>query len=444
MGKRARFLALGGALLLVAGLSLLVFGSRRNSARYAVAPVDRGEIAEVVGATGVLQAVTTVQVGSQVSGTIQSLYADFNSTVRKGQLLARLDPSLFEARLAQAQANLASARANVDRSRAATEDARQKYERARKLAAEDLLPQSDLDSAKATYEGAVAQDRANLAAVAQAEASVNQARVDLDHTVIQAPIDGVVLARSVDVGQTVAASLQAPTLFIIANDLTQMEVNASIDEADIGRVQPAQPVGFRVDAFPDDSFRGSVKQVRLQPITSQNVVTYSTIIAVDNPGQRLMPGMTATVSVTVRSKKDVLRVPATALRFRPEGFEEQASQRAATRGTAGGGGAAGRGGASGRPRGSGGSGGSVQPGASDGSARPGLVFVLGGDGRPQQRRVRLGLSDGQRTEILEGLAEGDKVITGLETGAARVAVRPAASPSANNPFAPQRPQPRTR
>jgi HlyD family secretion protein len=443
MGKRARLLTVIGAVALVLGLSLLVFGNRRSSSRYAVAAADRGDISDVVGATGVLQAVTTVQVGSQVSGTIQSLFADFNSTVKKDQVVARLDPALFEARLAQAQANLAAARANVERSQAAVDDARQKYERAKELAGQNLLPQSDLESAKATFDGAVAQDRANRSAVAQADASVNQARLDLEHTVIQAPIDGVVLARNVDVGQTVAASLQAPTLFVIANDLTQMEVNASIDEADIGRVRAGQPVSFRVDAFPDAIFAGTVKQVRLQPITSQNVVTYNTIIGVENPGQRLMPGMTATVSVIVDSRSDVLRVPAAALRFRPEGFQERTGARA---GAAGRGGAQERDGATARDataRGSGGREGAAPP--AKGPGRSGLVFVLGDDGRPQPTRVRLGLSDGQHAEVLEGLTEGTQVVTGLEAQAgSRAASRPGPSPSANNPFAPQRPQPRAR
>jgi HlyD family secretion protein len=438
MKKHARGLVIGAALILLLGATLLVFGGRRNAVRYAAVAVDRGDIADVVGATGVLQAVTTVQVGSQVSGTIQSLYADFNSTVHRGQVVARLDPSLFEARLAQVQANLATARANVERSQAAVVDARQKHQRAQELAAQSLLPQSDLDSAKATLDGALAQDRANQAAVAQAEASVNQAEVDLRHTVIESPIDGVVLARNVDVGQTVAASLQAPTLFVIANDLTQMEVNASIDEADIGRVRPGQAVSFRVDAFPEDTFTGSVKQVRLQPITNQNVVTYNTIIGVDNPGQRLMPGMTATVSVVVESREDVLRVAAPALRFRPEGFEERRPRR-------------------GPGSASSGDGAATQPSqgpeerqrpaaqARDGgNGHPGLVFVLGGDDKPQPKRVRLGLSDGQHAEVLDGLGEGERVVTGIETAAAAPATRAGGSPGATNPFAPQRPARRAR
>ena len=210
---------------------------------------------------------------------------------------------------------------------AAISDAKQKFERARELAAQNLVPQSDLESAQATYEGAVAQHAASKAAVSQAEAALNQAQVDLAHTVIEAPIDGVVLARNVDVGQTVAASFTAPVLFVIANDLTRMQVNASIDEADIGRVRPGQPVKFGVDACPEATFVGKVEQVRLQPVTNQNVVTYNTIISVDNKDLRLMPGMTATVTVIIQNRENALRLPAPALRFRPEGFEDRRAAR---------------------------------------------------------------------------------------------------------------------
>jgi HlyD family secretion protein len=440
MGRRRLVLA-GLAVAIVGGLMFFGLGGGNRRPRYAVALADRGDIADVVGATGVLQAVTTVQVGSQVSGTIASLNADFNSIVKRGQVVARLDPALFEARLAQARANLASARANVERSRAAIDDARQKYERAKALAAQDLVPEADLESAKAAYDGAVAQQRANEAAVSQAEAAVNQAQLDLEHTVISAPIDGVVLGRNVDVGQTVAASLQAPTLFVIANDLTRMQVKASIDEADIGRIRSEQPVTFRVDAFPDEVFAGRVAQVRLQPITNQNVVTYDTLISVDNPGQRLMPGMTATVSVVVERKTRVLRVPAAALRFRPEGFESRVPARA-SQGTPSATGTS----ASSGGRTPSGSQAHDRPGSgtrsSQGPGRPGLVFVVGDDGRPLPQAIHLGLSDGTFTEVLDGLQESAKVISGFEQEKAATG-RAAASPS-NNPFSPQRPQPRTR
>jgi HlyD family secretion protein len=295
------------------------------------APVTRGDIVDTVGATGTLQAVTTVQVGSQVSGNISWLGADFNSIVKKGQVVARLDPSLFEAQLQQAkatlgqsQANLAKAQSDLDRAKVMLVDAQQKYTRAKELSDRSLLPQSDLDAAKIAVDSAqasLASQQATLAqsqaAVKQAEASVNQNQVNLDHTIIEAPIDGIVTQRSVDVGQTVAASMQAPTLFIIAADLTKMQVNANIDEADVGRIRPGQNVTFRVDAYPTEDFHGTVSQIRLQPVVVQNVTTYGTVIDVPNAQLKLKPGMTANVKVEINKKTDVLRVPNTALRFRP-------------------------------------------------------------------------------------------------------------------------------
>src|SRR5213593_2153450 len=295
------------------------------------APITRGDIIDSVGATGTLQAVTTVQVGSQVSGNIQWLGADFNSIVKKGQVIARLDPSLFDAQLQQARANLGQARANLTKAQSDLErtkvqlvDAEQKYSRAKELATKSLLPQSDLDAAKIavdTAQAALASQQATVqqaqAAVTQSQASVNQSQVNLDHTVIGAPIDGIVIQRSVDVGQTVAASMQAPTLFIIAADLTKMQVNANIDESDVGRIRPGQHVTFRVDAYPTDTFEGIVAQIRLQPVVVQNVTTYGTVIDVPNPQLKLKPGMTANVKVEIAKRTDVLRVPTAALRFRP-------------------------------------------------------------------------------------------------------------------------------
>lgn len=417
---------------------------RRGATRYVTAAVDRGDIVDVVGATGLLQAVITVQVGSQVSGTISELHADFNSHVRKGQVVARLEQSAFRARVNQAEANLASARANVDRSQATIDDAKQKYDRALELSKQNLVPATDLESARASYQSALAQLQASRAAVKQAQASLHQAQVDLDHTVITAPVDGVVLARNVDVGQTVAASFQAPVLFVIANDLTHMQVNASIDEADIGRVRAGQAVTFTVDAFPEQKFEGRLEQVRLQPVTAQNVVTYNTIISVENPRLRLMPGMTATVSVIVRDRTNALRIPSAALRFRPEGFVDPRASagRAAPGGT--GGERERTGGA--RSRRPGGTDRSANPGAQQGgpgAGRPGLVFVLGPDGQPKATPVKLGLSDGRFVEVVEGLSEGNRVVTGVEGGGA---ARPqaSASPGTTNPFTPQRPQPRSR
>jgi len=294
-------------------------------------PITRGDIVDTVGATGTLQAVTTVQVGSQVSGNISWLGADFNSIVKKGQVIARLDSSLFDAQLQQAKANLAQARANLTKAQSDLErmkvqltDAQQKYTRAKELAARSLLPQSDLDAAKIAVDSAEASLAAQQAtvsqanaSVAQSQASVNQNQVNLDHTTIEAPIDGIVTQRSVDVGQTVAASMQAPTLFILAADLTKMQVNANIDEADVGRIRPGQHVTFRVDAYPTETFEGTVSQIRLQPVVVQNVTTYGTVIDVPNAELKLKPGMTANVKVEISKRTDVLRVPNAAMRFRP-------------------------------------------------------------------------------------------------------------------------------
>jgi HlyD family secretion protein len=295
------------------------------------APLTRGDLVDTVGATGTLQAMTTVQVGSQVSGNISWLGADFNSIVKQGQVIARLDPSLFDAQLQQVQANLVQARANLtkarselDRAKVQLLDAQQKYSRATDLSTKDLLPRSELDAAKIavdTATAAVASQEATVtqaqAAVTQSEASVNQSRVNREHTIIVAPIDGIVTQRSVDVGQTVAASMQAPTLFIIAADLTEMQVNANIDEADVGRIRPGQHVTFRVDAYPTDNFQGTVTQVRLQPVVVQNVTTYGTVITVPNTELKLKPGMTANVKIEIAKRSNVLRVPNAALRFRP-------------------------------------------------------------------------------------------------------------------------------
>src|SRR5437773_5256393 len=295
------------------------------------APITRGDIIDAVGATGTLQAVTTVQVGSQVSGNIQWLGADFNSIVKKGQVVARLDPSLFEAQLEQSKANLMQTRANLAKAQSDLErtkvqliDAQQKYTRAKELAARSLLPQSDLDSAKIavdTAQAMLASQQATVtqaqAAVSQSQASVNKNKVNLQHTIITAPIDGIITQRSVDVGQTVAASLQSPTLFIIAADLTKMQVNANIDEADVGRIRPGQHVTFHVDAYPTENFEGTVSQIRLQPVVVSNVTTYGTVIDVPNPQLKLKPGMTANVKVEIAKRTDVLRLPTAALRFRP-------------------------------------------------------------------------------------------------------------------------------
>jgi HlyD family secretion protein len=308
-----------GALGIVLVTAYGVYRATRESSAVQVIsqPISRGDIEETVGSTGTLEAVTTVQVGTQVSGTIQELRADFNTPVRKGQMIAKLDPSLFQTQVDQARANLDRSEADLDRLRLAEADSRTRMERARSLAASGIIAASDLDTAETVYTTASAQVRSAIAQVTQARASLNQAMVSLEKTVIAAPINGIVIARNVDVGQTVAASFQAPTLFVIAADLTRMRVNASIHEADIGRIRPGQEVRFRVDAYPDSEFPGTVSLVRLNPVIQQNVVTYATVIDVPNPDLRLKPGMTATVTIQVAKRENVLLIPAVALRFRP-------------------------------------------------------------------------------------------------------------------------------
>jgi HlyD family secretion protein len=302
----------------LAVVGIAVFAAFRfkgnDQPKYFTAKVDRGNISQVVEATGTINAVTTVQVGSQVSGTISRLNADFNSRVRKGQVVAQIDPSLFEGSLLQAGAL----------------QARADYERTAGLAKEGVMSQQQLDLAKATADSddaAVAAAKATitqaLAQVQLKQAAVTVAQTNLDYTTIHAPIDGTVIARSVDVGQTVAASLQAPTLFTIAQDLTKMQVYASTDESDVGVIHTGQIVSFKVDAFPKDTFTGRVSQVRLNATTVQNVVTYNSIIDFDNPDLKLFPGMTAYITIPVANAQDTLRVPNGALRYKPDMTADQ-------------------------------------------------------------------------------------------------------------------------
>jgi HlyD family secretion protein len=287
------------------------------SSELITADVTRGSIVETVQSTGSLEAVTTVLVGSQVSGSIKSLYVDFNSQVRAGQVIAELDPSLFETQVEQARASVVKFEADLDRAKVQVDDSQLKLTRSRELAGRQLIPSSELETAESAARQAQSAVKSAEAQIVQATASLNQSQVNLNHTIIKAPIDGIVVSRDVDVGQTVAASMSAPTLFVIAQDMTQMQVSAAIDESDIGRIESGQAVTFRVDAYPDDQFLGTVRQVRLQPVVEQNVVSYTTIISVPNPELKLRPGMTATVTVEIARADDTLRVPTGAFRFRP-------------------------------------------------------------------------------------------------------------------------------
>src|SRR4051812_45685774 len=281
------------------------------------AQVTRGDVVQAVQATGTLEAVTTVQVGTQVGGIIQDLYADFNDFVKRGQVIARLDPTILDTQIEQQRANVTRSEADLDRLKVTLADAQQKLERAKALAEKNLLPRTDLETAQVNVQSAQAQIKSSEAALVQARSQLHTAEVNREHTVITAPIDGIVIQRSVEPGQTVNAGMNAPLLYILAEDLTKMQVNANIDEADVGSMRQGQRVTFHVDAFAAEQFVGTVQQVRLQPTTVQNVVTYQTVISVPNPDYKLKPGMTANVVIEVARKSNVLRIPAAATRFRP-------------------------------------------------------------------------------------------------------------------------------
>jgi HlyD family secretion protein len=285
--------------------------------KVSTAQVSRGDITEAVGATGTLDAVTAVTVGSQVGGIIQEIPVDFNSIVKKDAVLLKINPDNINTQIEQAKATLVQRQADVEKSKVSVEDARVKLRRTRDLFAKQLSTQSDLDSADVTMKSAQASLKSSEASLTQAQANLDQQQVNLAHTIITSPIDGIIVQRAVDVGQTVQANYQSPTLFIVAADLTKMKCTANIDESDVGKIRPGQNVKFRIDAYPNETFTGTVAQVRLQPIVVQNVVTYGTVINVPNPDLKLKPGMTANVQIEIAKKTDVLRVPNTAIRFRP-------------------------------------------------------------------------------------------------------------------------------
>jgi HlyD family secretion protein len=421
--------------LIVAGLAVAAYfifslGGKNSELTYETSKVDRGRIVAKVTATGTLSPLVTVQVGSQVSGRIQALFADFNSTVKKGDVVARIDPQLFQAAVTQARANLSAAQGNLTKAKAQARDSSLQYERAEALAKQNLVAQSDLDTAKANSDAAAATVTAAEGSVEQARASLHQAEINLAYTTIYSPTDGTVISRSVDVGQTVAASLQAPTLFTIAEDLRKMQVDSSVAEADVGRLQPGMEATFFVDAFPSERFTGTVRQIRNAPQTVQNVVTYDAVLDVANPDLKLKPGMTANITFVTAERAGVLRVPNSALRFRPppemiaklrsEGGGRAAGgmASAAEKGSSRGGGGGGRGGG-GWGAGGGGRGGWSRGTDGGGESTPDrkTVWVLR-DGKPAPIFFKAGVTDGTVTEIAEGqLREGDQVITAVTGGA---------------------------
>ena len=506
LGKKK--LLLGGGFMAAVVLAGFYFWNDDSSTpQYMTARVERGNLRNTVTATGALQAVTTVQVGSQASGTISALYADFNSTVKKGQVVAQLDPSTAKAQVDQASANLQNARASLANARAAVvnaqagvrdaqakglaatstvqnnqagvsgaeanvavlkaqqDDAMSLLKQQESLLKAGVIAQRDYDIAVTAYktaearynqavsqlnqaksseqssstagiaqsQAAIEQSKAQVqqaqaqvgqaqAQVQQAEAALSVAQVNLSHTTITSPIDGVVVSRDVNVGQTVAASLSAPTLFTIANDLTQMQVIANIDQADIGLVEQAKSVRFSVDAFPGKDFDGKIEQMRLNPVNVQNVVTYNVVIDVDNPDQKLKPGMTANLTITIDERNNVLKVPNSALRFTPQD---------ATRQRTGAGAGQGQGQGQGRRQqqqqqgdNAAGNGGENRFAPASAPVLPGqvrVVWVMGQNSKPERRRITVGLSDGSATEVVDGeLKEGDMVITGQQiSGASR-------------------------
>ena len=361
--------------IIAAAAAFLLSRSKGDELKYGTEKITRGDIVTTVTATGTVNAVTTVLVGTQVSGTIKQIYADFNSPVNKGQLIAQIDPALFEEQVAQAKANLLAAKANVEKAEASLVDAKRTRDRNSELFSKDLIARSDFDTADTNYETAKASLSAAKAATAQAEASLRNAQTNLGYTRIVSPVDGTVVSRNVDVGQTVAASFQTPTLFTIAQDLTKMQIDTSVDEADIGKAKAGQAVEFTVDAYPDMTFKGKVGQVRIAPIVVQNVVTYDVVVTVDNPvganghSPLLKPGMTANVSIIVAEKKDVLKIPNAALRFRlPEKEKTKAPQKG-----------------------------------------PGTWIIEAG--KPKRMPLILGISDGSYTELVSGeVREGQEVI----------------------------------
>ncbi|MEK6279779.1 MAG: efflux RND transporter periplasmic adaptor subunit [Acidobacteriota bacterium] len=506
-----RYVTAVAAMALVVTAGFYFRGQQTSAAQFLTARVERGNLRNTVTATGTLQAVTTVQVGSQASGTISALNADFNSRVKKGQVIAQLDSSTTQAQVQQARANLEQARASLVQARAAvvqsragvsdaqaktmaanstvqnqqagvlsaranlvalkaqSDDAFSFLKQQESLLKAGIIAQRDYDMSNTAYKGAVAryeqaaaqlnqallseqsaassgvaqtqaqvqqsqaQVQQSQAQVQQAEAQVQQAQaalqlaeINLTHTTIQSPIDGVVVSRNVDVGQTVAASLSAPTLFTIANDLKEMQVIANIDQADIGLVEQAKGVQFSVDAFPSDSFTGKIQQIRLNPVNTQNVVTYNVAIEVSNPEEKLKPGMTTNLTFTIDERSNVLKVPNAALRFTPKDVSGQRSgtdagntRQRGNRGSSQGQAAADAGGSAAAQNRAqrGGEGGEsasnfAPPSAPVLQGQTRVVWVMGQDGKPQRRRITVGLSDGVATEVVDGsLQEGEMVIT---------------------------------
>jgi len=426
------------ALVVAAGaiLGLTVFRNGKNGdVKYKTEVLGRGDIEALVVTSGTLNPIETVDVGAQVSGRIERLYADFNSIVTKGQVVAELDQEPLKMKIQQNEANYKSRVASLERSKVSLQTAEKAYERAKSLFAKDLISIEEMDAAEANYLNAKSDLVSAEASLAQAKSTLDLSKVDLGYAVIKAPVDGVVITRKVNIGQTLQSSYQAPVLFQVATDLTKMKVECSVDESDIGKVKEGQKVRFTVEAYPNETFNGFVQQVRFSPETVQNVVTYTTIVNVENPGKKLLPGMTATVSIIVGEAKDVLRVSNAALRFTPnlspeelekmmkETRDRMTAQRQAQGGPPGegpqGGQNGGQTGGLGSPTTVTGQGGGTGAGGSQPTrTRQQIprVFLMGKDGKLSMAFVRTGVADTTYSEIVRGeLKEGDVIITGTQT-----------------------------
>ncbi len=437
-----RKVIIGIIILVIAAGAILAWSLLKNNKngaiKYRQEALAKGDIEAMVITTGTLNPVITVEVGSQVSGKIANIFVDYNSQVKKGQILAELDRSILEQRVQQNQANYLSAVAALEKAKVTLANLKKQYERALSLFDKNLISFEEKDIAEANYLGAKADLQRAEASVEQAKSQLESSKVDLGYAIIRSPIDGVVISRDVNVGQTVQASFTAPKLFVIANDLTKMQVECSVDEADIGKVKEAQEARFTVDAFPEDTFKGVVRQVRYSPTVTQNVVTYTTIVDVDNPALKLRPGMTATISIITGEAKGVLKIPNGALRFTPplpaeeiakitkEAGEKMFAKLKAEGHSPGQEGGqpqqSSQGQREGGPRMNFALGGDAAQGtrAMSGGARrkPSVVWYLDSNGKLSVAFIRPGVTDNSYTEMLRGdLKEGQKVIIGLESGA---------------------------
>ncbi len=382
---------------------MVACGGNNANQRFRTMPIERGEVVQTVKATGVIQPIKLVQVGTQVNGPIKKLYVDFNDRVKAGQTVAQIDPAAYEAQAAQNEANLRRSIADVEQIGARLRQAERDLTRTKELAAQGLVAASALDAAVANRDALTAQLKLGRAVVEQSRAALNLSQTNLGYTTIKAPVDGVVIDRNVNEGQTVVASLTAQTLFVIATDLRHIQLEASIPEADVGKIRVGQPVSFTVDSYPEEDFHGTVAQIRLAAATLQNVVTYPVIINADNPDEKLFPNMTANISCEVARRQNALKLPNAALRFKPPQVSSENTSRSATSGP--------------------------EAKASPERANRATVGILEPKG-PKAATVTLGITDGAFTEVVAGeLREGQEVIMGLaEQGAKEGTVNPFAPP----------------